>query len=425
MRRSTRRAAVLAMIATAFASGCVIEAGEEETDRSADEIIRKTAETSRWSYRGPMPELQSPRLVVSLAGHTVRVSGFVSNEVAATLPFHAITEPDPSGAARTLVTVVYPIATVKSGETTTEGLPARNAEPGSYRVCRGGNFWASNRIGAFGGFPFIEYVCNHRDSDGRVRSGIAFHGPITSLSAGGASYWTLKRGPVSHACNRMLGEHVLEMAHLIGFDRGVLRTPVQVVAGVDTWHGHPVDVDYPATGFERPAGALVFPTWQALSLDGDGVPRLEFPQWACETSRCAAMPANRTDAETGGRPIGPVVCPAGFEEREVGRGTLCASNGEALGPFTKAMTAGCEGAYCAGARWPVEVASRLRGGGVCPAGARFDALTGYCAEGVDAFGPFPTPLVDACLAATGESSACRTGRWNRFLLTRLQRRVQR
>lgn len=136
-------------------------------------------------------------------------------------------------------------------------------------MCGGDDFHATNSIGAFGGFPFIEYVCGHRDADGRVRSGIAFHGPITS--------------------------------HVIGFDRGARGTPVTVVAGYDSLLGKIIDVDYPSSGRTRPSASesVVFPIWQAVKRRGDGSTALDFPQWACETSRCAGMPANARDPFTG------------------------------------------------------------------------------------------------------------------------------
>src|SRR5438876_577270 len=60
----------------------------------------------------------------------------------------------------------------------------------------------------WGGFPFIAY-----------NQGIALHGPITSKDNAGTpdmSVWYLRRGAVSGGCNRMFGEHVVEVAHMIG-----------------------------------------------------------------------------------------------------------------------------------------------------------------------------------------------------------------
>lgn len=284
------------------AVGCAADAEDIDGPVFADEdeLLRQTAITSKWSYHGIMPELESPSLTVSLKGHTVHVTGLLPKNHRERLPFHAKTEDAPNG--RTRVHVVYPIATVNPRGTLPNGLPTRNPEPDDYKVCNGSMFAASNSIGSFGGFPFIEYVCNHRDADGRVRSGIAFHGPITDKDVGGTDYWYLQRGPVSHACNRMLGEHVLELAHVIGFDRGVRNAPVKVIAGFDKFQGKTLDVDYPAKGWTRPADAIVFPIWQAVKQRADGSTALDFPRWACETSRCASMPPNATDPFTG-RPL--------------------------------------------------------------------------------------------------------------------------
>lgn len=293
---------VLAVVMAVSALGCAADAGDEAdegaVDQSEDELLKKTGPTSSWSYRGIMPELESPQLTVSLKGHTVHVSGLLPASFRGKLPFHAKTE---AAGSRTRVHLVYPIATVDPNGRLPSGVRTRNPEPFDYKVCGGDNFHATNATGAFGGFPFIEYVCSHRDQDGRVRSGIAFHGPITSKQASGATYWSLFRGPVSHACNRMLGEHVLELAHVIGFRRGVRSTPVKVIAGFDTWQGKILDVDHPATGWTRPAASesIVFPMWQAVKQRADGSTALDFPQWACETSRCASMPANARDPYTG------------------------------------------------------------------------------------------------------------------------------
>jgi len=289
-----------AVAACAAAGPADVEPGSELFQSDEDELIRKTLETSRWSYRGIMPRLETPEITVSLRGHTVHVAGFLPPGFTEKLPFHAKTE---NVAGRTRVHLAYPIATVDPTSKLESGLLARNPEPFTYAVCDGAYFAPSNSTGAFGGFPFIEYVCRHRDSDGRVRSGIAFHGPITATRAGGVSYWSLRRGPVSHACNRMLGEHVLEMAHVIRFDQGVRGVPVKVIADFDTFEGKILDVDYPSTNWVRPQASesTIFPIWQAVSQRPDGSIALDFPQWACETSRCPIMPPNARDPYTGAR----------------------------------------------------------------------------------------------------------------------------
>lgn len=288
--------AVLAAVVALGTAGCASDAADDG-DTSADDIIRKTSMTSSWSYHGLMPELESPSVTISLKGNTAHVTGLLPTSFTGRLPFYVKTEEAAGG--RTRVHLAYPIATVDVRLTVASGLHARNPEPGDYDVCGGTQSAASNPDGSYGGFPFVEYICHHRDHDGRIRSGIAMHGPIDGKNEGGTEYWFLQRGPVSHACNRMLGEHVLELSHMLGFDKGVRHTPVKVIADYDTFDGKPLDVDYPATGWTRPANAEVFPTWQAVIAEPNGTTKLGFPQWACETSRCASMPANAFDPYTG------------------------------------------------------------------------------------------------------------------------------
>ena len=101
------------VLALVGAAGCApVEADVPEgADADGEEVLRRTRDTANWSYQGPMPTLDSPRVVVSLAGHTVRVTGLLPTSFTGTLPYHAITEPDPAGTGRTQVTLVYPIAT--------------------------------------------------------------------------------------------------------------------------------------------------------------------------------------------------------------------------------------------------------------------------------------------------------------------------
>lgn len=285
---------VLSLSAFACGSGATDDAAS-----SADsDLLKSTGPTSSWSYRGLMPELEAPQVFVSLRGHTVRVTGLIRQGDERQLPFYVRSEDDNG---RTRVNIAYPMATANTKSLLDDGSYARNPEPFDYSVCGGDNFHPSNEIGAFGGFPFVEYVCSHHRKDGLWDGGIAFHGPISARNADGATYWSLLRGPVSHGCNRMLGEHVLELAHLIGFDHGRLGTKVSLTDDFDHLDGKIVDVDYPATNWVRPSpdDATIFPIWQAVVIDGSGHTKLDFPQWACETRRCPGMPANARDPYTG------------------------------------------------------------------------------------------------------------------------------
>jgi hypothetical protein len=215
---------------------------------------------ARWIYNGPMPPLDEATLVVAIEGHTVRITGLVPDGWQRPLPPYAIVEPD---AGRQRVHVVYPIATadVEGGSS--------NATAGDYSALGGPVFTPSNVNGKgvrWGGFPYLQY--DHQRF-------IALHGPITWVEGN----WTLLRGRVSHGCNRMAGEHIVELAHILGMDMTVPhlledelwvgyadRPVVRVVEQYDSFDGLVVDVDYPAgPGFVRPTAAnvMLFPTWSS------------------------------------------------------------------------------------------------------------------------------------------------------------------
>src|SRR5690349_15586310 len=108
----------------ALSTGCAADDADAPDDEVADEeLIKKTGPTSSWSYKGIMPELDSPRLTVSLKGHTVHVEGLLPRGFDGRLPFHARTEP---AGSRTKVHVAYPIATVDPNGRLADGTPTRN-----------------------------------------------------------------------------------------------------------------------------------------------------------------------------------------------------------------------------------------------------------------------------------------------------------
>jgi hypothetical protein len=241
--------AVAALPVALFALvGC---AAEEDNDAEITEDQLRKGAAEQWVYNGTMPHLDEPSLTVSLTAHTARITGFVPAGWNTPLPYYA-DRVDEGG--RTKVAVVYPIATGSQV----------NSQGTSYAINRVSPWVPTNSAAAWGGFPFIPY-----------NKGIAFHGPITAAEG----QWKLIRGPVSHGCNRMQGEHITELAHLIGVDmtttvhRGSsvtgLNVPVTVIRKPDTWRDQPVDVDYPAqASVARPKGSDVkmFPSWSADQL---------------------------------------------------------------------------------------------------------------------------------------------------------------
>jgi hypothetical protein len=243
--------AVLPITLTTLA-GCAAQTEEEdvseEGDVTEDELRKGAAE--QWVYNGTLPHLEDPAITVSLTAHTARVTGYLPAGWRQPLPYYADTLVE---GGRTKVAVVYPIATGSSV----------NSQGTSYEINRVAPWVPTNSDATWGGFPFVPY-----------NRGIAFHGPITAADG----EWKLIRGPVSHGCNRMQGEHITELTHLIGVDmtttvhRGDsvtgLDVPVTVIRKPDTWKGKQVDVDYPAQrGVKRPTeNVKMFPSWTADQL---------------------------------------------------------------------------------------------------------------------------------------------------------------
>lgn len=266
--------------------GEAAETGYEEELKNAE---IKGQPSQKWIYAGMLPALEKPEVVASLKAHTVRVTGLLPKAFAGKLPFYA--EAAPAG-DRTKVTVVYPIATGKVDPSTGKAPAAA----GSYTTLFGIAYTPTNDKAPWGGFPFLMYNASR---------GIAFHGPITSKPdvVTGDLEWILYRGPVSHGCNRMAGEHVVELSHLLGIDMGkphtiserfTLGVKVTITPEFDTFDARQVDVNYPAEkGVTRPTGptAKVYPTW--LSDD--------FPRFVC---------AYQAD-----RPLGPQHCDTAGENR--------------------------------------------------------------------------------------------------------------
>lgn len=93
------------------------------------------------------------------------------------------------------VMIIYPVSIAAAGY---------NTAAGNWTVQLKQRAKPTNSLGAFGNFPFLLYTS----------AGHALHGPITGDRA--ADLWGLRRGKVSHGCNRMEGEHVIELSVLLG-----------------------------------------------------------------------------------------------------------------------------------------------------------------------------------------------------------------
>lgn len=417
--RSLGGLTALATVLTTVLTGC-----GEATERSSDvaNLPYPGGVGPQWVYNGPLPTLEEPEVIVSLKGHTARVTGYLPASFNGIIPYYAVVD---SVGARRRLTVVYPIATGNLSSFNDNGTPVRNA-PGNYSQVTVYPRKTLNNIAEWGGFPFIVY---------NTSRAIGFHGPITHNTR----EWFLKRGPVSHGCNRMQGEHVVEMAHLLGVDmrgqvysasdarnRNVKTRVLDVPSGYDVFDGQNVDVDYPTSnGASRPTrNVRMFPTW-----DGRQLPRSVCRYNSSRSlggGHCDTLQANTIDIVTGGRSVGAIECPEGYTLENVGSqgGRMCTDGVNVWGPFTKAMVTKCldwggGDVSCNSDRWNRDLALSTRGTGLCPDGASFDTQTGYCAEGINAFGPFPAPLIEKCESAGGGSSACRSARWNRDFLRSL------
>lgn len=267
------------LCATGFSvlAGC---ASEDTTGGSEDDLQHR--KDAAWFYSGPLPKLENPNITVSIKGHTARVTGYVpAGTVLPEMP-HVKTTAQADG--RTRLDIVYPIATSAKGN---------NSRTGTYNFYEAkpyrpdGNAYtasAGNHFVTWGGFPFLAY-----------NQGIAFHGPITrqdNQADGALSVWYLRRGQVSAGCNRMNGEHVVELAHAIGISmrktykantayKPTTTSKVNVIRDeYDTLDGQLVDVDYPTdVGAVRPQGNVaMFGSWMG-SETPDGSDLAQSAKW--------------------------------------------------------------------------------------------------------------------------------------------------
>lgn len=322
MQNLTRLASVFGLFASCALVACAADTGTDEGGTAGGEDSEegdlRVRGKAAWFYSGSIPALENPRVTVSLKGHTARVTGLLpAGTVLPKLPHVRTTQV----AGRTQLDVVYPIAT--------GAAYADNAKPGEYAFDRAvpyrpdgntftysqGNHWV-----AWGGFPFLAY-----------NGAIALHGPITDSAAKGdpQRVWFLKRGTVSAGCNRMNGEHVIELAHITGVSmrkvyaanqsfKPANPAKVTITPDYDRFDGKYIDVDFPTdTGVVRPAkthgrGKVeMFGSWVGAELpDGSDLPRdlqweggesgnwYVFEEHAVYAAVCSVMPTDMPRLKT-------------------------------------------------------------------------------------------------------------------------------
>jgi hypothetical protein len=270
-------------VAAVFAGGCAAttDSSDDSGESSEDALAAKADE--HWIYAGPLPALKNATVTASLAGNTAHVVGYLPDGADALpdLP-HVKTRVEADG--RTRVDVVYPIATAAP--------PAANSRPGTYSFYEAKPYRpdglaytvsAGSHFVPWGGFPFLGF-----------NNGIAFHGPITSQDnkiAPDMSVWYLRRGDVSSGCNRMLGENVVELTHILGISMRKIyganqsypnptAAKVHVIADYDKLDDKYIDVDYATdVGVVRPGkkygdeNVVMFGSWVATEMpNGQDLP---------------------------------------------------------------------------------------------------------------------------------------------------------
>jgi hypothetical protein len=388
---------------------------------------------THWIYRGSLPALENPKIFVSLKGHTLRITGNVSAH--ALLPHYAISEFDSTKNQTQKIHIVYPIATANIYARKPNGTPYSNG-PGMYSDVGIIPYLSASEVNGekvpWGGFPYIEY--NHL-------RGLAFHGPITSkplfsvndsLKAMASANWNLLRGPVSHGCNRMQGEHVVELAHLLGaamnkphFDGESLRKELQVnvAENFDSLRGHPIDVNYAATanvtlpspGSSTQKGKLLFPTWNAAASSHLVCPK----NYRSSANAVCPQPQKQFESEQFG--LGKLLQPVCEDNFELKANVESASNpkwgyclstdGQNIVKMgkTKAMVASClnfgMGNVCQEPLWPLEIYNKFRGESVCPVGSEFNGLAQRCVEKGRVVGPFSRAFLNKCDSRTENNSS--------------------
>lgn len=244
--------------------------------RGTSELTQSTT-PRQLVYGGPLPALERPSLVVSARTFSVRITGLLPFGWKSALPYYTYTHlRTENGKSR--ISVVYPalanpacLAARRYGSIVIHPAVARAST-------RDEATWAD--------FPYLEFA-----------EGKALHGPLPHMIGRGL----LARGSDTQGCIRLLGEHLVELAHLAGLHGTApveLRVPLVVLDDFDRIDRRLVDLDFPASGGVKappPDRTLLLRTWDPARL----------PRWVCRLragrgrNPCTANPENTIDPLTG------------------------------------------------------------------------------------------------------------------------------
>ncbi len=139
-----RRTLSSTVVTSGLALICCLPACQTDDQAPVDsmEDDLKAGGNPKWIYNGPLPALQNVAIVVSLKGHTARVTGDLPASFTGKLPCFAKAE---LVGGKQRLTVVYPVAT---------GAVASSNGPGAYGTVFGVAYVPNTDKVAWGGFPY-------------------------------------------------------------------------------------------------------------------------------------------------------------------------------------------------------------------------------------------------------------------------------
>lgn len=282
----------LVVLGTLVTTFLVTTACKKLIDSDSDvKIMRASGKsTPGYIYKGPMPRMRNVEIYVSTKSNTMRVIGYPTDANA------AAQTPWLNRASDGRYFVVYPVGTARSGKTNADVSGAKTFKFTQIRPRRSQSVYEGKPTDQHG-LPFLNY-----------QGSIAIHGPA-SLMKNYSQWMKLSRGDVSAGCTRMEGEHVIELAHIVGIDMSKYysvdssipsSTANRNLSGIkifnnwDMIDGTIVDSVFAPVNRTGTAGVKWYPTWDASQI----------PQYICtynsqqEASNCWGQQANNQQQYT-------------------------------------------------------------------------------------------------------------------------------